>query len=240
LGEADAGDDVAGVLRDAGDEARRSGGAAATAGSASTGAPSQVIAVDFTTAESASANAAQSIAAGVAPVIGTTGIAAERVAEIERAAIDAGLGGAVIPNFAIGAVLMIRLAELAAPHFDAVEVIEAHAETKLDAPSGTALHTAERLAAARREAAFSRNTPSRVLLPGTRGGERAGVGVHSLRLPGVVADQEVVFGALGQTLTVSHRTTSRESFMPGVLATVKAVATTRRFYRSLDDVLGLT
>ncbi|HEV3232184.1 MAG TPA: 4-hydroxy-tetrahydrodipicolinate reductase, partial [Candidatus Dormibacteraeota bacterium] len=142
-------------------------------------------------------------------------------------------------NFALGAVLMVRLAEIASPYFDAVEVVEAHADTKLDAPSGTALHTADRLAAARTGRGFAHNDPEKTTLAGARGGERGGVGVHSLRLPGLVADQEVVFGALGQTLTIAHRTTSRECYMPGVLATVRAVARSRRFYHSLDEVLGL-
>jgi 4-hydroxy-tetrahydrodipicolinate reductase len=144
----------------------------------------------------------------------------------------------VIPNFAIGAVLMMRLAETAAPFFDAVEVVEAHSETKLDAPSGTAVATARRLAAARsRPFAYSR--PEKVTLEHSRGAEQDSVGVHSLRLPGVVADQEVVFGLLGQTLSIAHRTTSREAFMPGLLATIRKVVETRRFYRRLDDVLEL-
>jgi 4-hydroxy-tetrahydrodipicolinate reductase len=144
----------------------------------------------------------------------------------------------VIPNFAIGAVLMMRLAETAAPYFESVEVIEAHAETKLDAPSGTALTTARRLASAR-EQPFAYSRPEKVTLENTRGGQTGSVGIHSLRLPGLVADQEIVFGAQGQTLSIAHRTTSREAFMPGVLATIRAVAAERRFYRSLDAVLGL-
>ena len=195
--------------------------------------------VDFTAPGAAPSNARLAIAAGVAPVIGTTGLAQEDVDEIERLCAAAGVGGAVIPNFAIGAVLMMRLAEIAAPYFEAAEVIEAHHATKLDAPSGTALATARRLAAARGAAPFARTAPSKVTLDGTRGGEEGRVGVHSLRLPGLVADQEVVFGATGQTLSIAHRTTSREAFVPGVLATIRAAVDNRRFYRSLDEVLGL-
>jgi 4-hydroxy-tetrahydrodipicolinate reductase len=229
--EADPELDLAGALEH-GDDVAAGLQAAGRAGS-------QVVAVDFTRADAVPANAAAAIAAGVAPVIGTTGLEGHTVTEIASAAAARNVGGAVIPNFAVGAVLMVRLAELAAPYFDAVEVVEAHADTKLDAPSGTALHTAERLAAARGGRAFLRHHPSRTPLPGTRGGELEGVGVHSLRLPGLVADQEVILGAPGQTLTIAHRTTSRECFMPGVLATVRAVVATRRFYRSLDQVLGL-
>lgn len=194
--------------------------------------------VDFTTPTAAFDNAAAALAAGVAPIVGTTGMSLEQVAELARHAESAELGGAVIPNFAIGAVLMMRLAEIAAPYFDAVEIIEAHSQTKLDAPSGTAVATAARLAAAR-TAPFAYSRPERVTLEYARGAEQASVGVHSLRLPGVVADQEVVFGALGQTLSIAHRTTTREAFMPGVIATIRAVAQSHRFYRSLDEVLGL-
>ncbi|HEY8739569.1 MAG TPA: 4-hydroxy-tetrahydrodipicolinate reductase [Candidatus Dormibacteraeota bacterium] len=194
--------------------------------------------VDFTTPSAAFDNVQTALAAGVAPIVGTTGMSPQQVAEIGRHAERAEIGGAVIPNFAIGAVLMMRLAETAAPYFDAVEVIEAHSQTKLDAPSGTALTTAARLAAARRTP-FVYTRPETVTLDSARGGEHEGIGVHSLRLPGVVADQEVLFGALGQTLSIAHRTTSREAFMPGVIATIRAVAETHRFYTSLDQVLGL-
>ena len=194
--------------------------------------------VDFTAPSAAFANAQQALNAGVAPVIGTTGMSVDEVDQLAQQAERAEIGGAVIPNFAIGAVLMMRLAETAAPYFDAVEVIEAHSQAKLDAPSGTAVATARRLAQARQEP-FSYTRPEKVTIENARGGESDNIGVHSLRLPGLVADQEVVFGALGQTLTIAHRTTSRESFMPGVLATIRAVADTGRFYRSLDEVLGL-
>ncbi len=197
-----------------------------------------LVMVDFTAPGAAHANALAALGAGVAPIVGTTGMSDTQVDELARVAEGAAIGGAVIPNFAIGAVLMMRLAETAAPFFDAVEVIEAHSQAKLDAPSGTALATARRLAQAREEP-FSYTRPQTTTVDGARGGESESIGIHSLRLPGLVADQEVVFGALGQTLTIAHRTTSRESFMPGVLATIRAVVQTGRFYRSLDDVLGL-
>jgi 4-hydroxy-tetrahydrodipicolinate reductase len=131
---------------------------------------------------------------------------------------------------------MMWLAEKAAPFFDAVEVIETHHAAKADAPSGTALATARRLASAK---SMTRPPTEKLTLDGVRGGEHAGVGVHSLRLPGVVADQEVVFGLLGQTLTIAHRTTSRESFVPGVLLAVRSVVHQPRFHRGLDSLLGL-
>ena len=194
--------------------------------------------VDFTAPQSAFANATAALAHGVAPVIGTTGMPADELDQLAAHARRAEVGGAVIPNFAIGAVLMMRLAETAAPYFDAVEIIEGHSEAKLDAPSGTAVATARRLASARRRP-FAYSRPEAVTLEHARGAEHDSIAVHSLRLPGLVADQEVVFGAMGQTLTIAHRTTSRDAFMPGVLATIRAVADTGRFYRSLDEVLGL-
>ena len=195
--------------------------------------------VDFTRPSEALHNALAAVAAGASPVVGTTGLAADAIDKLETACKGRGLGGIVAPNFAVGAVLMMHLAEIAAPHFDAVEVIEMHHATKLDAPSGTALNTAKRLAARRADKPFAHKNPEKVTLPGTRGGEEGNVAVHSVRLPGFVADQEVIFGLPGQTLMITHRTTSREAFVPGVLLAIRAVVTGDRFYRGLDQLLGL-
>src|SRR5216683_5161538 len=168
--------------------------------------------VDFTRPPEALHNALAAVAAGASPVVGTTGIPADGIDKLETACKDKGLGGIIAPNFAVGAVLMIHLAEIAAPHFEAVEVIEMHHAGKLDAPSGTALSTARRLASKRGEKPFAHRKAEKETLAGTRGGEEQGVGVHSIRLPGFVADQEVIFGLPGQTLTIAHRTTSREAY----------------------------
>jgi 4-hydroxy-tetrahydrodipicolinate reductase len=176
---------------------------------------------------------------GVAPVIGTSGIGPDGVEQLERACAEKGVGGVVAPNFAIGAVLMMWLAEKSAPYFDAVEVIEMHHAAKADAPSGTATATARRLAEARRQAPFAYSRTEKLLMEGARGAETSGVAVHSVRLPGLVADQEVIFGLPGQTLTIAHRTTSREAFAPGVLLALRRVTEDRRFYRGLDALLGL-
>lgn len=194
--------------------------------------------VDFTHPEVALGNALAAVAAGAAPVVGTSGLRGDEVDQLEAACRSAGLGGIVGPNFAIGAVLMMHLAEVAAPFFDAVEVIEMHHAAKADAPSGTALATARRLAA-RRAGGFAYRRPEKVTLPGARGGEEGGVGVHAVRLPGLVADQEVMFGLPGQTLSVTHRTTSRECYAPGVLLAVRRVVAEPRFYRGLDELLAL-
>ena len=192
--------------------------------------------VDFTHPSIALDNALAAAAAGAAPIVGTSGLAADAVDRLEAACAAAGVGGIVAPNFAIGAVVMMHLAELAAPYFDAVEVIEMHHAAKADAPSGTALATARRLAA---RGTFAYNRPEKVTMPGTRGGEEGGVGVHSVRLPGLVADQEVLFGLPGQTLSVAHRTTSRECYAPGVLLAIRRIVAEPRFYRGLDALLSL-
>lgn len=181
------------------------------------------VAIDFTVADAVSVNAPMAIAAGVSPVIGTTGMSPDQIEAIRSAAATQGVGAFIAPNFAIGAVLMMAMAQLAAPHLDHVEVIELHHDQKIDAPSGTAAHTAELIAQARGGKAAIDAPTERFTLDGVRGGVNHGVRVHSVRLPGFVAHQEVIFGALGQTLTIRHDSTSRDSFMPGVLMAARRV-----------------
>jgi 4-hydroxy-tetrahydrodipicolinate reductase len=196
--------------------------------------------VDFTRPSEVMHSVLAAVAVGASPVVGTTGLSAADVDKVETACKAKGIGGIVAPNFAIGAVLMMHLAEIAAPHFDAVEVIELHHAGKVDAPSGTALTTARRLAARRKDKPFAHRKPEKETLAGTRGGEEGGVAIHSVRLPGFVADQEVIFGLPGQTLTIAHRTTSREAYVPGVLLAIRRVTSEPRFYRGLDELLGLS
>jgi 4-hydroxy-tetrahydrodipicolinate reductase len=152
------------------------------------------VAVDFTQPDAVLANVAYCLAEGVPVVVGTSGFDA---AALDRAARDAGVPCFYAPNFAVGAVLMMRLAEEASRLLPRAEIVELHAETKVDAPSGTAKATAARM-----------------------GG---GVPIHSVRLPGLVAHQEVILGGPGETLTIRHDTTSRDAFVPGVLRAVQAV-----------------
>jgi 4-hydroxy-tetrahydrodipicolinate reductase len=196
--------------------------------------------VDFTRPSVALHNALVAVAAGAAPVVGTSGIPTDGVDKLEVACKAKGLGGIVAPNFAIGAVLMMHLAEIAAPYFHAVEIVEMHNAAKLDSPSGTALSTAKRLAARRGNKPFSHSKAEKETLAGTRGGEEGGIAVHSVRLPGFVADQEVIFGLPGQSMTIAHRTTSREAYVPGVLLAIRRVTSEARFYRGLDELLGLS
>lgn len=199
------------------------------------------VAVDFTVAASCAANATWCAGNGVHAVVGTTGFAPGVVDELRRR-FEAGRANCVMaPNFAIGAVLMMRFAELAAPWFDTAEIVELHHDGKLDAPSGTALLTARRMSAARRG-----NVPADPADPaasaqlGARGVEAApGVQVHSVRLRGLVAHQEVLLGTAGQVLTIRHDSLDRSSFMAGVLLAVKEVPGRRGFTLGLDSLLGL-
>jgi 4-hydroxy-tetrahydrodipicolinate reductase len=196
------------------------------------------VAVDFTRPSAVMTNVRWLIDHGIHAVVGTTGLTEDDLSEIRSASEAAGgrANAIVVPNFAVGAVLMQRLAELAAPHMPAVEIVELHHDGKLDAPSGTALATAARIAAARSDP-WSGPTAERV--PGVRGGDADGIRVHSIRLPGLVAHQEVIFGSTGQTLTIRHDTTDRMSFMPGVLLAVKAIAFHPGLTVGLEPLLGL-
>jgi 4-hydroxy-tetrahydrodipicolinate reductase len=170
-------------------------------------------------------------------VVGTSGITDAHVADIERAIGDEGSESNVIvvPNFALGAVLMERFAADAVRYFPAVEVIELHHDHKADAPSGTSLATARRLDQAREQAWHG---PGAESLPGVRGGDVEGVRVHSVRLPGLVAHQEVIFGGQGQTLTIRHDSTDRSSFMPGVLLAVRSVMSRPGLTLGLEPLLA--
>ncbi len=197
------------------------------------------VAVDFTVAGAALANAAWCAAHGIHSVIGTTGLDDSALATLADAyPASGGTGCVVAPNFAIGAVLMMRFAEMASPWFDSGEIIELHHEAKVDAPSGTAMLTANRMAAASPEWTAD---PTRVeVVEGARGGKGpAGIRIHSVRLRGLVAHQEVVLGTEAQSLTIRHDSYDRRSFMPGVLLAVRAVADRPGLTVGLEALLGI-
>jgi len=196
------------------------------------------VAVDFTTPDAVMGNVRWLIERGVHAVVGTSGVSPAALEEI-RGLLGSGGGPNVIvaPNFAVGAVLMQRFAETAARFYPAAEIVELHHEGKLDAPSGTALATARRIAAA--GDAGRRSAPASQTVQGVRGGDVEGVRVHSVRLPGLVAHQEVLFGGDGETLSIRHDSTNRASFMPGVLMAVKAVASRPGLTVGLEPLLGL-
>jgi 4-hydroxy-tetrahydrodipicolinate reductase len=194
------------------------------------------VAVDFTEASAARANLQWCAEQGVHAVVGTTGLTDDDLKHCRKEFTKSSC--IVAPNFAIGAVLMIRLSELAAPWFDTVEIVEMHHDRKIDAPSGTAVYTAERIAAARSH--WPDDPTLKEVLPGARGGTGAGdIHVHALRVRGMVASQEVLFGTTGQSLSLRHDTFDRSSFMPGVLLAVKKVAERPGLTVGLDALLDL-
>ena len=174
------------------------------------------VVVDFTVPDSAYGNARLCLEQGTHAVVGTTGITDEQLAELGDLAAGSKANCFIAPNFAIGAVLMMEASKLIAPHMIACEIVELHHDQKLDAPSGTAKRTAALI---------------------TQAGGGRDVPIHSVRLPGLVAHQEVIFGGLGETLTVRHDSLSRESFMPGVLLAVRKVGELDGLVVGLESLL---
>jgi 4-hydroxy-tetrahydrodipicolinate reductase len=201
------------------------------------------VVVDFTVAAAAKATLPWCAERGIHAVVGTTGFGDADLEELARLFEKSSANAVVAANFAIGAVLLMRCCEVIAPFMASVEVIELHHEMKRDAPSGTAMHTAEVIAGARRAAGADPLPPdptTEVVLEGARGGEGPdGVRVHSVRLPGLVAHEEVIFGALGQTLTLRHDSNDRRSFMPGVLLAVRRVPDRPGLTVGLGPLLGV-
>jgi 4-hydroxy-tetrahydrodipicolinate reductase len=189
--------------------------------------------VDFTHPQSVMANVETAIRSGVHAVVGTTGITKEHLDKIESLLKGAKCNVFIAPNFALGAVLMMQFSAMAAKYFPRVEIIELHHDQKADAPSGTAIKTAEMLKAE----PFSGREEETV--KGARGGVLNKVNIHSVRLPGLVAHQEVIFGGKGQTLTIRHDSIDRTSFMPGVVMAVKAVASHPGLTYGLENLLEL-
>lgn len=200
------------------------------------------VAVDVTTLEAVMGNAEFCLSHGVHTVIGTSGFGPDRVEQLEAWLAEApGVGAMVVPNFSVGAVLMMRFAELAAAHFPSVEIVETHHERKADAPSGTARRTAELVAAARREAGVAPAPDATTsALQGARGAAVEGIPVHSLRMSGSVAHQEVVLGGVGELLTIRHDSLSHASFAHGVLAAIRGIGSRPGLTIGLEDVLGIS
>lgn len=195
--------------------------------------------VDFTRAEAAHRNALVALENGVCPVIGTTGLDDEQLREIDALAREKGIGAFQAPNFAVGAVLMMQFARTAAKYLPEVEIIEYHGEQKVDAPSGTAMRTIQFVLEGRGQRTARRPEREEFQVPGVRGGDVQGVRVHSVRLPGFVAHQEVLFGGLGQTLTIRHDSTDRVSFMPGVVLACKKVRELSGLVVGLENLLEM-
>lgn len=192
--------------------------------------------VDFTRPDVVFGNVMTALAHKTSPVVGTTGLSDEQKAEIAKAAEANDTSAFIAPNFAIGAVLLMVMSRQAAKYMPDVEIIELHHDKKLDAPSGTAIQTAAMIAEVRK--AHKQGNPDEFeKLEGARGADYEGMHIHSVRLPGYVAHQEVIFGGLGQTLTIRHDSMNRESFMPGVVLAAKKVRSLKGLTVGLDKLL---
>jgi len=195
------------------------------------------VVVDFTIAKACMPAVRIAAGMGVSMVIGTTGLSADELAEIEQLAKTKKTGIVVASNFALGAVLMIHLSKIAGKFFDHAEIIELHHDKKLDAPSGTAKSTAQAMIKTRGKDFSSPSVQGAA--SASRGESSGGINIHAVRLPGLMAHQEVIFGGAGQTLTIRHDTINRECYIPGVLMAVKEVIKRKTYIYGLDNLLGL-
>lgn len=193
------------------------------------------VVVELTRADCVYENTLAIIQGGAHPVIGSSGLLDNQIKELTQRCEEKKLGGIIVPNFSIAACLMMRFAAEAAKFLPEVEIIEAHHQQKLDAPSGTALKTAEMIAHAR--ITKKNELPLKELLPGARGATHHQINIHSLRLPGVLARQQVIFGNTGETLTVTHDSIDRASFMPGVILACQSVQKLNTLYYGLEHLL---
>lgn len=193
------------------------------------------VVVDFTHAAVAFDNTNKIIRSGAHPVIGTSGLLAEQIKELEQLCSEKQLGGIIAPNFCMGALLMMRFSEQAARYIPEVEIVEIHHEKKLDAPSSTAIKTAEMIAHARKKNPAQKKLHE--TLPGSRGACKEEVPIHALRLPGFLAKQTVLFGHEGGNLLITHETIDRSAFMPGVLLACKKVIELKTLIYGLETLL---
>lgn len=195
------------------------------------------VVLDLTRANVVYDNTKKIISAGAHPVIGTTGLTTEQVKELKAICDAKKLGGMIVPNFSMGAVLMMKYARDAARYFPDVEIIELHHNQKQDSPSGTAMKTAAMIAENRLTTNSALLTEAKETLAGARGADSHGIPIHSIRLLGLVAHQEVIFGGSGETLTLRHDSLNRQSFMPGVCLACKKVVDLEGLVEGLEFIL---
>lgn len=195
--------------------------------------------VDFTNPRVVMNGLKTAIRAGVHCVVGTTGFSEADLELLRKMSEKSKVGVVIAPNFAIGAVLMMKFSQIAAKYLPDVEIIELHHDKKMDSPSGTAVKTAELIISERDETVRSHPKDEFQKIAGVRGGELGGVHIHSVRLPGLVAHQEVIFGGLGQTLRIRHDSMSRDSFMPGVIMAIREVTKIQGVIYGLEQLLDV-
>ena len=192
--------------------------------------------IDLTTPEVGMYHTVTALKHGIRPVVGTTGFTADNLEELDKLCEETGLGCIIAPNFALGAVLMMKFAKMAAHYFSDIEIIELHHDQKLDAPSGTAVKTAEMMKEARKSKVQG-HPDEKETITGARGADFDGMRIHSVRLPGLIAHQQVMFGAEGQTLTVRHDSYNRASFMSGVKLAVESVMKMNVLVYGLENII---
>ena len=192
--------------------------------------------IDLTTPEFGMHHARTALNYNVRPVVGTTGFTKEDLAELQATCQEKDLGCIIAPNFAIGAILMMKFSQMAAKYFSDIEIIEMHHDQKLDAPSGTSVKTAEMISSVR-NAKIQGHPDEKETIPGARGADYEGMRIHSVRLPGLVAHQQVLFGSDGQSLTIRHDSYNRGSFMSGVKVAVESVMKINTFVYGLENIL---
>ena len=196
------------------------------------------VVVDFTTPDSVAKNLEFLAENNIHAVVGTTGFDEKKRAVVAKQFAAGSANVVIAPNSGLAAVLMMKFAETAAPYFDSVEIVEMHHPRKIDAPSGTAIRTAELISKAR-EGMAAMPDATKDLVAGARGANVSGIPIHSIRLQGLVAHQEVVLGGPGESLTIRHDSYDRESFMPGVLLAIRKVSDTKGLTYGLESLLGL-
>jgi len=194
--------------------------------------------VDLTTPEYGFSHTEAALKHGIRPVVGTSGFTNEQIQSLSKLAADKQLGCIIAPNFAVGAVLLMQFARMAAKYFPDVEIIEKHHDQKLDAPSGTAMKTVELIKETRTKK-IQGHPDEKETLPGARGAESDGIRVHSVRLPGLVAHEEVLFGGNGQLLTIKHDSMNRQSFMEGIKLSIDEVLKLNKLVYGLENILNL-
>ncbi|MBR1754378.1 4-hydroxy-tetrahydrodipicolinate reductase [bacterium] len=193
--------------------------------------------IDFTQPEAIFENVKICLQNGIKPVVGTTGLTDAQIAEIKELSRQKGVACLIAPNFSTGAILMMMFAEHAAKYFDNAEIIELHHNQKKDAPSGTAIKTALMMSKAK-ESFKAGNCPEKETITGSRGGTSySDIQIHSVRMPGFMASQEVIFGSMGQTFKIRHDSVDRKCYMPGVIMAVRYVAEHDDFVYGLENIL---